>query len=175
MVLCVTSCLFAKLSLESCFLQTLHLLNSNFFPCIFGAIISPPRQWILMTGEGKAASTGRLGKIKLTFQIFPPCAMNGPPHCPPLCQLFGRPTDSPGRVWETPCWWAPGNHPKQLLSPYLEPASSEKSSLISSSLGALCLWSCIVVKGTWASRSPCVTETKRTCIFTDKETEAQGG
>ena len=40
----ISSHLFAELSLESCFLQTLHLLNSNFFPCIFGAIISPPRQ-----------------------------------------------------------------------------------------------------------------------------------
>ena len=36
-----------------------------------------------MTGEGKTAGTGRLGKIKLTFQIFPPCAMSGPPITAP--------------------------------------------------------------------------------------------
>lgn len=52
-------------------MQNLHLLNANSFPFIFGAIVSPPRQRILIASEGKAASKGMLGKIKVICQIFP--------------------------------------------------------------------------------------------------------
>ena len=110
------SYLFAEVSLESCFLQNVHVLNSNSFPFIFGGIISPSRQWILMTGEGKAASTGMPGKIKVMFQIFPPRAMghtsSSSPNIPVQVIYEGRWRNSPGKVWEKLCWWAPGKDPQ---------------------------------------------------------------
>ena len=72
-----------------------------------------------MTGEGKAAGTGRLGKIKLTFQIFPPCAMSGPPSLPPTTLV----------VWETNRLTREGVGDTVLVGSWEPPQAAAKSLL----------------------------------------------